>query len=72
MKKLDIEPVLEELQNKNALNLDRGSLGAKTVQYVYFINQEKIKQLNREYFKERPRKKQNNGENSDDIMMNEE
>lgn len=72
MQRWEIEPLLEELESKNAINLDKGSLGAKTVQFISLTNYEKIKQLNREYFKDRPLKKQHPLEYNEEDMPLEE
>ena len=55
--KLELEPVLEELQVKNAIDLGMGSLGVQTVSFVASTNHEKLRQLNKEFLKDRPRKR---------------
>lgn len=69
---MEMEPLLEELQSKQAITLNRGSLGMKPVQYIYSTNRERVKELSREYLKDRPQKRMHGSDNIENGIGHEE
>eukprot|EP01017_Pseudomicrothorax_dubius_P047226 TRINITY_DN8448_c0_g1_i2.p1 TRINITY_DN8448_c0_g1~~TRINITY_DN8448_c0_g1_i2.p1 ORF type:complete len:562 (+),score=122.70 TRINITY_DN8448_c0_g1_i2:40-1725(+) len=54
MKNLEIRRVIEDLEEKNALKTTMGSLGVKMIKFIMDVNMDKLRQLNREHFKDLP------------------
>jgi len=55
MKSLNFIDILKELEYKRAIQLQEDSLGVMLVDFIISVNYDKLHQLNREYFKERPK-----------------
>jgi len=56
LQSLNILPILKELSEKNAIQIKKYAVGTKMADFILNINKEKLKQLTREYDKDRPQK----------------
>ncbi|KAL4453444.1 hypothetical protein ABPG74_017651 [Tetrahymena malaccensis] len=55
IKKLELIPLLQELNDKKAIKLETCAVGTKLFDFIVDINKDKIKQLSREFSKDRPK-----------------
>lgn len=55
MDQLEILPILSELLDKEAIELEAYSVGTKLYSYILDISREKLKQLSREFAKDKPK-----------------